>query len=242
MRPETNISDQITVHWLKKQANQYQRTSNRDKHYPDFGYCCNLTFEHSQEYKELEYKNQEFAQIPKWQPSTKKDDKTFKEFKFVDIDILRRKNIQFLNTRGGYIYFGVEKDTQIRKKGQFVGLALTDVDRTNLLKTLFKQFVYKVYPSEGQDLEETQSEERERLDNFKSDQFKRFAQQIKTTMNFVMTKKVEVEFIPMHDHNLMTKRDEKGCLKVIVRVKIGAGDPAQVYFMEGERRLPLAYL
>ena len=45
-------------------------------------------------------------------------------------------------------------------------------------------------------------------------------------MMFAMGKKVEVELIPMHDQNLLTKKDERGCEKVIVRMKIGAGDPA----------------
>jgi hypothetical protein len=46
----------------------------------------------------------------------------------------------------------------------------------------------------------------------------------------------------MHDNNLLTERDERGVERVMVRIKIGVGDPAEVYFMEGDRRLPLVYL
>lgn len=33
------------------------------------------------------------------------------------------------------------------KQGQFIGLALTDVDKINFLKTIFKEFVLKISPS-----------------------------------------------------------------------------------------------
>jgi hypothetical protein len=61
--------------------------------------------------------------------------------------MIKRKFIEFLNTRGGYIYFGVEKDKNRMKQGQFIGLALTDVDKINFLKTIFKEFVLKISPS-----------------------------------------------------------------------------------------------
>ena len=60
-------------------------------------------------------------------------------------------------------------------------------------------------------------------------------------MKHVLTKKISVEFLNLYDENLFTLRDEREVEKYVARVTVTAGDPAEVYFMEGERQLPLAY-
>ena len=58
------------------------------------------------------------------------------------------------------------------KRGKLVGMAMTHNDRANFLKTIFREFVYKIYPSEGENLDNTEQEEKTRLEDYKSNMFK----------------------------------------------------------------------
>ena len=146
------LLDEITINWLKKEANKFQKYIFDKKQYVDTGYCCSLTFLKSRELVQLQVKNSFFAPLPEYKVSTRITS-LYREIRIHQLDQIRRSAVQFLNTSGGYIYFGIEPSKKNKTTGEFRGLALTEGDRANFLKTLLRNIVNCIFPTEGEDEE-----------------------------------------------------------------------------------------